>query len=96
MKIKEVIVCEARQASVPQPSVVKQQQRVGKVMQQIAASDQQQEPSEMDKVLAMRRYAEMKKQTDKAYAVRLRRQLEAASQFVNRYYESIETLDQSS
>ena len=77
MKIKEVIVCEARQASVPQPSVVKQQQRVSKVMQQIAASNQQQQPTEMDKVLAMRQYANWQKQTDRLYRNRLKQQLAA-------------------
>ncbi len=82
MKIKEVIVVEAKQAALPQPSVVKQQQRVGKVLAQMAASDaKQQEPTEMDKVLAMRRYADLRKQTDKAYAVRLRSQLANAKRY---------------
>jgi hypothetical protein len=75
MKINEVIVCEARKAVAPVPSVLKRQQRVGKVMQQIAASDQQQEPSEMDKVMAMRQYAKWQKQTDQLYRQRLKQQL---------------------
>jgi hypothetical protein len=44
-------------------------------MAQMAASDQKQEPTEMDKVLAMRHYADLSKQTKKAYAERLRSQL---------------------
>jgi hypothetical protein len=74
MKINEII------ANTPQnnrmlPSLVKQQARVGKVVAQIAASDQQQQPTEMDKVLAMRRYSDLKKRNDKLYAQRLRQQL---------------------
>lgn len=78
MKINEVIVCEARKPVAPVPSVLKRQQRVGKVMQQIAASDQQQQPTEIDKVLAMRRYADWQKQTDQKYRQRLKQQLAAA------------------
>ena len=74
MKINE-IVANAPQNNRFQPSVVKQQARVGKVVAQIAASDQQQAPTEMDKVLAMRRYSDLKKRNDKLYAQRLRRQL---------------------
>ena len=77
MKIDE-IVANAPQNNRIQPSVVKQQVRVGKVVAQIAASDQQLEPTEMDKVLAMRGYANMKKRTDKIYAQRLRQQLASA------------------
>lgn len=77
MKISEVIVCEARKAVAPVPSVLKRQQRVGRVVQQIAASDQQQQPTEMDKVLAMRQYANWLKQTDKMYRQRLKQQLAA-------------------
>lgn len=80
MRISEVIVCEARKA-VPVPSVVKRQQRVGKLVQQIAASDQQQQPTEMDKVLAIRQYANWQKQADKIYTQGLRKQLKVALQF---------------
>jgi hypothetical protein len=81
MKICEII------ANVPQnnrlqPSMVKQQARVGKVVAQIAASDQKQQPTEMDKVMAMRSYATMKKQNDKLYAQRLRQQLASAEKAV--------------
>lgn len=82
MKINEVIVCEARKAVAPVPSVLKRQQRVGKVMQQIAASDQQQQPTEMDKVMAMRRYADWQKQTDQLYQKRLKQQLAAAERVI--------------
>lgn len=78
MKIKEVIVCEARKVAVPVPSVLKRQQRVGNVMKQIAASDQHQQPTEMDKVLAMRQYANWQKQADRLYRNRLKQQLSAA------------------
>ena len=77
MKINE-IVANAPQNNRLQPSVVKQQARVGKVVGQIAASDQQQAPTEMDKVLAMRSYANIKKRADRTYAERLRQQLATA------------------
>lgn len=63
--------------AVPVPSVLKRQQRVGKVVQQIAASDQQQQPTEMDKVIAMRQYADWQKQTNQLYRQRLKQQLAA-------------------
>jgi hypothetical protein len=76
MRFSEFGISEARQRAVIQPSVVKKQQRVGKVVAQIAASDaKQQQPSEMDKVMAMRQYANWQKQTDKAYTQRLKQQL---------------------
>ena len=77
MKINE-IVANAPQNNRLQPSVVKQQARVGKVVGQIAASDQQQAPTELDKVLAIRSYANMKKRADRTYAERLRQQLATA------------------
>ena len=75
MKIKEVIAPRPVQV---QPSVVSQQARVAKVVNQRAASDQQQPPSEMDKVMAIRQMSAMKKQSDKQYAQRLRQQLASA------------------
>ena len=77
MKINE-IVANAPQNNRMQPSVVKQQARVGKVVAQIAASDQQQAPTELDKVLAIRSYANLKKRADRTYAERLRQELAAA------------------
>lgn len=72
MRINEIIGVN-KQA--PQPTVVQQQQRVSKVMGQLATNDQQQPPTEMERVLAMRRYSDWKKQQDKVYAQRLRQQL---------------------
>jgi hypothetical protein len=77
MKVKEIIEARQQRVAVP-PSLVKQQGRVGQVVAQIAASDQQQPATEMEKVLAMRRYSDLKKQTDKNYAARLRQQLASA------------------
>ena len=72
---------QSRQLSV-QPAMMKQQARVGKVVAQIAASDQQRAPTELDKVLAMRSYSNMKKRADRTYAERLRQQLTAADKAV--------------
>ena len=77
MKINEIIA-NAPQNNRMQPSIVKQQTRVGKVVAQIAASDQQQAPTELDKILAIRSYAKMRKSSDRAYAERLRQQLSSA------------------
>ena len=74
MKVKEIIEARQHPIAVP-PSLVKQQGRVGQVVAQIAASDQQKPATEMEKVLAMRRYSDLKKQTNKNYAARLRQQL---------------------
>ena len=77
MKINEII-CKAPQRNQLQPSVVTRQARVNKVVAQIAASDQQQPPTEDEKVRAMWAYRDMKKRNDKAYAKRLRQQLASA------------------
>jgi hypothetical protein len=79
MKVSEV-VSPTKQVLNVQPSIVKQQRRVGQVVQQIAASDQQQAPTEMDKVLAMRRMSAMQKQADRNYARQLKRQAMLAVQ----------------
>lgn len=60
-----------------QPRAVQQQQRVGQVVQQIAASDQHQAPTEEDKVLAMMQYRQMKRQRERSYAEQLQQQLAA-------------------
>jgi hypothetical protein len=75
MKIREITEAAPPGTGAVQPSVVKQQGRVGQVVAKIAASDQQKPATEMEKVLAMRRYSDLKKQTDKNYAARLRQQL---------------------
>lgn len=74
MKIRE-IVGYTKQVLDVKPSVVQQQTRVGKVVGQIAASDAQKPPTELEKVLAMRSYSKLKKRNDKTYAERLRQQL---------------------
>lgn len=71
MKIKEVVTC--------MPSVVRQQARVANVVSNIAASNAQKPPTELEKVLAMRAYSDAKKQTDKNYAVRMTKQAEIAN-----------------
>jgi len=75
MKVREIIEAAPQRPVAVPPSLVKQQGRVGQVMAKIAASDQKKPATEMDKVMAMRRYADLKKQTDKNYAARLRQQL---------------------
>ena len=75
--------CAPQQSRTPkavqlQPSVVKQQANIGKVVGQIAASDRQRAPTEDEKVLAMWAFRDMQKQTDMTYAQRLRQQLAAA------------------
>ena len=77
MKIKE-IVTNTKQVLNVHPSLVKQQNRVGKVVTQMAASDAQQPATEMDIVLAMRAYSDIKKRNDRLYAERLRQQLAKA------------------
>jgi len=58
-----------------QPSIVKQQARVAGLVNKMAASDAQQAPTEMDVILAMRKRADIQKQTDKNYMQRLKQQL---------------------
>ena len=75
VKVREIVEAQQQQPVAVPPSIVKQQGRVGQVVAKIAASDQQKPATEMEKVLAMRRYSDLKKQTDKTYAARLRQQL---------------------
>jgi len=76
MKVCEIISANAAQRPVAiSPSVVKQQTQVGKVMANIAASDQRKPPTELEKVLAMRNVSKLRKRTNAAYAQRLRQQL---------------------
>jgi hypothetical protein len=75
MKIREIVEAAPQRPVAVPPSIVKQQGRVGQVVAKIAASDQQQPATEKEKVLAMWRYRDLKKQTDKNYAARLRQQL---------------------
>jgi len=75
VKVREIVESQQQQPVAVPPSIVKQQGRVSQVVAKIAASEQQKPATEMEKVLAMRRYSDLKKQTDKNYAVRLRQQL---------------------
>jgi len=75
MKVREIIEAAPQRPVAVPPSLVKQQGRVGQVVAQIAASDQQKPATEMEKVLAMRRYSDLKKRTDMNYVARLRAQL---------------------
>ncbi len=75
VKVREIVEAQQQQAVAVPPSIVKQQGRVSQVVAKIAASDQQKPATEMEKVLAMRRYSDLKKQTDRNYAARLRLQL---------------------
>ena len=75
MKISEIVEARPAQRTAIQPTVVKQQARIAGVVNQIAASDTQQAPTEDEKVLAFAAYCEKKKQTDRNYAARLRQQL---------------------
>jgi hypothetical protein len=75
MKIREITEAAPQRPVAVPPSIVKQQGRVSQVVAKIAASDQQKPATEMEKVLAMWRYRDLKKQTDRSYAARLRQQL---------------------
>jgi len=77
MKICEIISNAPKRTQL-QPSILKQQARVNKVVAQIAASDQQQPPTEDEKVLAMWAIRDMKKRTDQNYAEQLKQQLAKA------------------
>ena len=78
MKVNEVIGSKQRRIGAVQQSVLVQQAKVAGVVGQLAASEQHQPPTEMDKVMAMRRYSDLKKQSNKAHAEGLRQQLAKA------------------
>ncbi len=77
MKICEIIVSATKNNRL-QPSVVKRQTRVNKVVAQIAASEKQLPPTEDEKIRAMWALRDMKKVNDKRYAQNLRQQLAKA------------------
>ncbi len=83
MKINE-IVASTPQNSRLQPSVVKRQVRVNKVVAKIAASENQLPATEDEKVRAMWALRNMKKVNDKRYAQNLRQQLAKAEAFCKR------------
>ncbi len=74
MKISEILLRTHKVMDV-QPAPVQRQARVNQVVSQIAASDQQKPASEMDKVMAMRKYANIKKQAKQNYVSSLQQQL---------------------
>ncbi len=74
MRICEVIARKKQVIDV-QPAQMQRQSRINQVVNQIAASDQKQQPTEMDKVMATRQYANMKKQAQQNYTKQLRLQL---------------------
>ncbi len=78
MKVCEVIGNRQRRTAAVQPSVAVQQAKVNGVVGQLAASEQQQPPTEMDMVMGMRRYSDLKKLTDRNYAEHLRQLLAKA------------------
>ena len=81
MKINEIIASTPKNNQL-QPSVVKRQARVNKVVAQIAASEKQLPPTEDEKVLAMWALRDMKAKTDQQYAQQLRQQLAKAEKAV--------------
>lgn len=78
MRIHEILA-RTRKVLDVQPAPAQRQSRINQVVSQIAASDQQKQPTEMDKVLAMRQYANMKKQANRNYVQNLQQQLAAAT-----------------
>ena len=78
MKIKE-IVARTRKVLDVQPAPVQSQARINQVVSQISASDQQKQPTDMEKMLATRQYQRMKQQADQNYANGLQQQLAAIS-----------------
>lgn len=82
MRFSEFSISEATKPVIA-PSAVQQQQRINKVVANYAASEQQQQqPTGMEVAIAMRRYAEMKKRADRAYAARAKQELAIAQSAV--------------
>ena len=75
MKINEIILKASQQPATVQPSVVNQQARVAKVMNDIAVSANNKAPTEEEKVLAIRNIADQKQRNNREYAARLAKQL---------------------
>jgi len=75
MKVNEVIGNSQRRSAVVQPSAAVQQAKINGVVGQLAATELQQPATEFDKVLAMRRYSDLKKQTNRNYEKNLRQLL---------------------
>lgn len=76
IKIYEVMGRAAPQQAEPVPTAVKQQARVGQLVNQMAAGDMEQhKPAGEEIYLATTQYKNQKKQVDLAYVERLRQQL---------------------
>jgi hypothetical protein len=68
-----------------QPGIVKQQNRINNLVKQIAVSSNHPQPATDDETaLAFEKYCQLKKQTDKNYAERLRQQLAQAETVTRR------------
>lgn len=83
VKFYEIANKNAQQpAPVMQPSVIQQQTRTARLMQQMAIDDaqqaQQRNPTGAEVFVAMTAYKNKKRQTDLTYAERLRQQLAIA------------------
>jgi hypothetical protein len=77
MKIREVIT----PAAIPmQPGAVQQQQRINKLVQQRAVSDNALPPSDVEVAMANMQYSDMKRKTDTEYAKRTQQQAMQAVQ----------------
>jgi hypothetical protein len=74
MRINELLA-RTRKVLDVQPAPVQRQARINQVVANIAASEQDQPATELDKVMAMQQYADMKKQANQNYANNLQRQL---------------------
>ena len=82
MKINEIIGNNKKTESVVQPRAVAQKSQVAKVMNNIAASDANREPTELEKVLAMRAYSDLKDKADQNYVNNLKTNLAGAKRAV--------------
>lgn len=84
MKISEIISGNNITQRQIQPRAVTRAARVNKVVNNIAASAAQQEPTEIEKVLAMQKYAELERAADENYEKQLRSNLTTAKEFSKR------------
>ena len=82
VKVKEIVEAVQKQPAQIQPSLVKKQGRIGKVVAQIAASDAQLPPNSTELAMAHMQYSQMKRRNDALYAQRLKQQAGNAQAFV--------------
>jgi hypothetical protein len=74
-------VGESQSRQVLQPDLLKQQARVAKVVNRLAATDVQQ-PTEDDIAIGMMQYSELKKRNNKLYAQQLQQQANTAKNYI--------------